>query len=93
MATCKDAPEPAETPVSLLRPMTADEVAAKTKSKGPAAESRKRMGLTAVLEFRNKSLELQGVETESALKKRKKEEAKGEKGAAMKTVKGSHLLK
>lgn len=93
LATCGDAPDPAETPVSLLRPMTADEVAAKTKSKGSGAQSRKRMGLAAVLDFRNKSFELQGVETESALKKRKKEEAKGDKGAAMKTVKGSHLLK
>jgi hypothetical protein len=90
LATCV---EPSETPIPLLRPMTADEVAAKTKSSRAAPETRKRMGVAAALDFRDKSLELQGVETEAALKRRKKEEAKGEKGAVLKTVRGAHLLK
>ena len=91
LSTCGD---PSDTPTPLTRAMTAAEVAAKTKSKGgQAADPRKRMGIAAALEFRNKSLELQGVETEISLKKRKKEEAKGEKGVVLKTVRGTHLLK
>lgn len=74
--------------------MTADEVAAKTKSvKRDCQGTNKRMGMAVALESRTRELEAKGVETEASKKRKKKEEAKGEKGAAMKAARGQHLLK
>ncbi len=85
--------DPSETPTALLRPFTADEIAAKTKSNQKAPERQKRLGVAAALDFRNRSFEFMGIETEESLKKKKKEESKGEKAAVLKTVRGAHLLK
>lgn len=91
LTTCKPA---TEVPLSLLRPMTADEVAAKTRSKTSTDEVAKmRIGMQAALDIRARHLEANGVETEQARKKRKKEEAKSEKVSALKSVRGTHLLK
>lgn len=90
LATCVD---PSETPMALLRPLTADEIAAKTKSSQKAPERQKRLGVAAALDFRNKSFEVMGIETEESLRKKKKEDSKGERAAVLKTVRGAHLLK
>ncbi|CAJ1394904.1 unnamed protein product [Effrenium voratum] len=87
---------PSAAPVSLARAMTAAEVAAKaSKQKKDTSAHGKAVsvGMAAAWEIRLHELEAKGEETAATKKKRKLEEKKGDKAAAMKAAKGAHLLK
>ena len=83
-----------EEPVPLLREMTPQEVQAKSqKTKVSVAMPKTLCGASAALSVRDQMFEARGEETLASKKRRKKEESASDRAAAMKLVKGGHLLK
>ncbi len=93
LSTVKDCSEEPE-PQLLLREMTPEEVQAKAhKTKVLIEPPESRCGAAATIAVRETKLEALGQETISAKKRRKKEESASDRAAALKLVKGGHLLK
>ena len=83
------------TPMTLLREYTPEEASARvTKIKREAPLPNFKVGLAGALHTRDAYLERSGLESSTSKKKRKKDDGQaGEKSAAMKIVRGGHLLK
>ena len=80
--------------MQLLREMTPQEVQAKSqKIKIQVAMPKTLCGASAALSVRDQMFEARGEETLASKKRRKKEDAASDRAAAMKLVKGGHLLK
>ncbi len=93
LTTTKDCSEQAE-PQMLLRDMTEEELQAKAhKTKVRVSMPETRCGVAAGIAVREHAMESQGIETAASKKRRKKEESASDKAAALKLVKGGHLLK
>ena len=84
--------EPSETPRPLLRPMTAEEIAARaSRSKVQIKKASVKCGVGAALDLREQKLEAEGKESNIGRKKKKDTNSVQETLKAMKG--GHHLLK
>ena len=83
--------EPSETPRPLLRPMTAEEIAARaSRSKVQIKKASVKCGVGAALDLREQKLEAEGKESTIGRKKKKKDTNSVQE--TLKAMKGGHHL-
>ena len=84
--------EPSETPRPLLRPMTAEEIAARaSRSKVQIKKASVKSGVGAALDLREQKLEAEGKESTIGRKKKKKKDTNSVQ-ETLKAMKGGHHL-